>query len=109
MEQQFTKASFVRSYVVPALLMFVIPTAGYAFSTYAQRSLDKRFLEQVSSVLSSAQELSSAQKREFTAYFRAHTASEMCATGDEALPPGYRDQACGRHAQFRWIGATSYA
>ena len=40
-----TGAGFIRAYVLPALLLFAIPVAGYLFAGYADGAWDRQFLE----------------------------------------------------------------
>jgi Zn-dependent protease with chaperone function len=109
MSKAFTKASFARSYVVPALLMFAIPVTGYVFGSHAIRSYDRSFLESLSAAVESDAELSPARKQEITGFYQQNRASRLCsdAEGRASLPPGYAEDGCGELRQFGWIAQAS--
>jgi len=109
MEKKFSRSGFVRSQVVPALLMFAIPLMGHWFAQHAQRTFDARFLDGVSAALKDASDLTAEKRTEIRTFYREHPASTLCAREEtrSMLPPAYASEACGTHAQFRWIEQAS--
>lgn len=110
MEQKFTKLGFVRSNVVPALLLFVVPVLGLAFANHVQQRWDEQFSADIRSALDSATELPAGERDGLKVFFRENSASSLCTTSDESrgmLPPGFVESACGDYAQMQWIALAS--
>jgi len=110
MTQEFTKAGFVRSYVVPALLMFALPLAGYAFARYAIGSSDAMYLEQLVQSVERASDLPTERRQELLTFYRENVVSALCAAGDEgrkALPTRAASRICGDYEQLGWIAEAS--
>jgi Zn-dependent protease with chaperone function len=111
-QEKFTKSGFVRSNVVPALLLFVVPVAGFAFASHVQRSWDAGFLADVTQALEEAAEMPSEERESLQQFYRESSASALCAGGAEArsaLPPSFAEQVCGDYAQMRWVKLASAA
>lgn len=110
MDQKFTRLGFVRSQVVPALLLFAIPAAGYAFAHHAQHSYDARFQAGLSEMLAADSEVTAERRSEIERFYLEHPPSELCNGDAEAqnmLGPSYVEGVCGAHQQFRWIEQAS--
>jgi Zn-dependent protease with chaperone function len=109
-DQKFTKAGFIRAYVVPALLLFAIPVLGYGFAGYADRSWDAQYLEAIEGQLARAADVPPERRAEILAFYREYPPSRLCAgegRGRAALPPAFVADACGDYAQFGWIRQAS--
>lgn len=107
-----TSAGFIRAYVVPALLLFAIPLAGYAFVGYADRSWDQQFLDAATTSVEQDAEVTPARRQAILAFYRTNPPSALCAgegPGRDALPPAFAASACGDYRQFRWIAQASIA
>ena len=112
MKKTFAKASFARSYIMPALLMFAIPALGYLFAQHANRSFDARFMAAVTEGVSGDAALSQQRKQELLQFYADNPASRLCAAGPEGearLPSSYVEQMCGDHMQITWIERASLA
>ena len=110
MEQKFTKLGFVRSNVVPALLLFLVPVAGLTFANHVQRKWDAQFVQSVSEALREDSKRPREEVEKIERFFRENPVSALCAGGDEArkmLPRAFADSACGDFAQMRWIASAS--
>lgn len=105
----FSKAGFVRAYVVPALLMFALPAVGLVFSAYALSDWDAEFVEAATNAIQVDPEIPAAERGSVVAFYEANPPSVLCASpeGREALSPGFVDGACGDFAQLGWIGQAS--
>jgi Zn-dependent protease with chaperone function len=105
-----TSAGFVRAYVIPALLLFAIPAAGYGFVRYANDSWDSVFLAGAEKAITTDAELTPARRTELLAFYRQFPPSRLCAgegPGHEALSPEFVANACGDYRQIGWIGQAS--
>jgi hypothetical protein len=97
MEKKFSRSGFVRSQVVPALLMFAIPLLGHWFAQHAQRTFDARFLDSLSAALKDASDLTPEKRTAIQTFYRENPASTLCAREEtrSMLPPEYANEACG--------------
>ena len=102
-----TSAGFIRAYVLPALLLFAIPVAGYLFADYADGAWDRQFLEVAEQ---SASRHPSADTAAELAYYRATPPSRLCADGPAAHPemgPLFFVEMCGDYKHVGWIRSAS--
>ena len=105
-----TGAGFIRAYVLPALLLFAIPVAGYLFAGYANGSWDREFLEVAEQSINRNPSMSADDKRAELAFYQATPPSRLCADGAAAHPEmkaAFFDEVCGDYRQFGWIRAAS--
>lgn len=107
MTRAFTRTGFIRSYVVPALLLFAIPVIGYPFAVHARNNWDATFLESVTKAVQKDPEVTPALAQEILAFYRQSPASVLCAQDRTRLPPEFAEQACGDYAQLEWIRQAS--
>jgi Zn-dependent protease with chaperone function len=108
--QPFTGLGFVRAYVLPALLLFAIPVAGYLFAGYASGARDRQFVAAAEQAFSRNRAMSAELKKEELAYYEAMPPSRICAEGPAAhqeMQAAFFDDVCGDYAQFGWIRAAS--
>lgn len=80
-EQKFTKVGFVRTYVMPALLLFAIPAAGYGFGRQANGDFDKRFVDAVAKSLDGNHDVTASRRAEILRFYRTNPPSRLCAAG----------------------------
>ncbi len=110
METGFSRLGFVSRYVLPALLLFAVPSLGLWFSRHAQRGWDAQFLRSVHDAIAADASVAPERRVEIESFYAANPPSFLCA-GDAdaraALPPEFVESACGDYAQLRWIGLTS--
>jgi Zn-dependent protease with chaperone function len=110
MPQKFTKLGFVRTQVLPALLLFAIPIAGLCFAKHVRNEWDAQFVTTLSEAVAHDPEVAADKRQAIEQFYRENPPSTLCAGGEEArsmLPPEYVAQACGDHTQIRWIALTS--
>jgi Zn-dependent protease with chaperone function len=107
MDKGFTRAGFIRAYVVPALLLFAIPALAYPFAIHARDGWDAKFLAAVTEAVQKDPEVAPAQAAEIGRFFREYPASLLCERDRERLPPSFADEACGDYAQLGWIVQVS--
>jgi Zn-dependent protease with chaperone function len=110
MQQKFTKLGFVRTQVLPALLLFAIPVAGLYFAKHVQNKWDGQFIAALTDAVEHDAELAPDKRQAIEQFYRDNPPSVLCAGGDETrgmLPPEYVAQACGDQAQIRWIALAS--
>ena len=110
--QTLTKAGFAGSYVVPALLLFAIPTVGLVFAAHATHGFDDRFITAVKASLDDDGDVTPAYRHETLTFFRENPPSLLCRGGTEEralLPASYADEACRDYAQLRQIVQASFA
>jgi Zn-dependent protease with chaperone function len=104
-----TGAGFIRAYVLPALLLFAIPVAGYLFAGYADGAWDRQFLEVAEQSASRHPSVDTAAE---LAYYRATPPSRLCADGPAAHPemgPLFFVEMCGDYKHVGWIRSASVA
>jgi Zn-dependent protease with chaperone function len=109
-ENEFTSAGFLRAYVVPALLLFAIPAAGFFFARYADATWDAEFLKAAETSMSRDHSVDAAEKAETLAFFRSTPPSALCADGAARHPemkPEFFAHVCGDYKQFGWIRMAS--
>ena len=109
-DEEFSSVGFLRAYVIPALLLFAIPAAGYYFVGYANASWDAEFLSAAEQTISRDQTVNPAEKAETMAFYRATPPSRLCADGPAAHPemkPAFFTDVCGDYKQLAWIRRAS--
>ncbi|NOK33237.1 M48 family metalloprotease, partial [Corallococcus exercitus] len=102
---------FVRSLVLPALLLFALPLFGLWFAGHASDRFDAQVLEVIEKQIGRDTTLSEADRQESLAFFRAVPASAACL-GDDAELANYRNNlgdACSDVKQFGWARLASWS
>ena len=105
-----TGAGFIRAYVLPALLLFAIPVAGYLFAGYANGAWDRQFLEAAEQSINRSQSANTDARRAALAYYREMPPSQICGDGLAEHPemrPEFFDEVCGDYKQLGWIRTAS--
>jgi Zn-dependent protease with chaperone function len=105
MKTPFTKASFARTYLLPALLLFALPAVGRWFAGHAAGRYDAELLAAVEPRIQSSPELTAEQKEEVRAFYRTLPPSVVCGLESPELAE-YRKslgEACEDLRQFGWI------
>lgn len=97
----FSKIGFVKSLVLPALLIFLIPTISYFFFSHAQARFDNEITASVLRQIQSDANIPQEERDSATAFFQEHPFSEL------VTQPGFRDMLDGttvfHYATFRWM------
>ena len=104
-----TGAGFIRAYVLPALLLFAIPVAGYLFAGYANGAWDRQFLE----VAEQSINRHPSTKRTRPRSSRTTGRRPRRGSAPTGLPRTRKCgrtffvEVCGDYKQFGWIRAAS--
>ncbi|MHA7628939.1 M48 family metallopeptidase [Corallococcus sp. M7] len=102
---------FVRSLVLPALLLFPLPLFGLWFAGHASDSFDAQVLEVIEKQIGRDTTLSDADRQEALAFYREVPASAACQSEGEELA-SYRNglgEGCSDVKQFGWAYLVSWA
>ena len=78
MTQAATKIGFVRTFVLPAVLLFALPALGVWFAGHAARRYDAQFLEAVEPGIRAEASMSAADQQRALAFYRAMPPSRAC-------------------------------
>ncbi|RUO94986.1 peptidase M48 [Corallococcus sp. AB018] len=101
---------FVRSLVLPALLLFALPLFGLWFSGHASDRFDAQVFEVIEKQIGRDTELSAEDRQEALAFYREVPASAACTSDSEELAR-YRNslgEACSDAKQFGWAYLASW-
>lgn len=82
MSEQFTKLGFARTYIYPALALFLIPIASLVFYSYVQSSTDQEFREAYIDIVKSSAQLSPKEKANAISYFEEYPVSTIMVSSD---------------------------
>jgi Zn-dependent protease with chaperone function len=98
------RVPFFKLFLLPALLLFLIPVIGWVFSAYALGSLDENFAAALDARVEAASGLSAEEKAARHDFVHAHVPSKACSTTD---PDGarIRERMCeswGEIWQMNW-------
>lgn len=102
----FSKSSFVKTFVLPALLVFLIPVLALAFFLHAQAKFDAMARQEILSQLRADSSLSAEEREQAIAFFTEVPFSRL-VTNDEfaaSVDAGARFD----YATFRWMIRLSF-
>ncbi len=102
---QFTKAGFAKSYVFPALIIFLIPGFGLWFFNYVEGSYDGLIRASIISQVENDQSLPEAERAKAVKFYQKVRVSRILASNrPEAakLQAGF-SRVQTRYAIFRWM------
>jgi Zn-dependent protease with chaperone function len=108
--ERFSRAGFVKSYVLPALYILLIPGVGIWFAGHATRSVDDEVRTGILASIANDAEASAEDKAQFTEFYRTTPASVICRGGTpqlDAMAASLED-VCSSHQQFAWIRLASW-
>ncbi len=99
--RDFSRIGFVKTYILPGALIFLIPAVSLAFFLHAQRRFDADARESFLSQIRADARLSAGQRAKAVAFFTEHPFSGLIASGRFA---GGLDRTTRLHyATFRWL------
>ena len=92
--------SFARTYVFPALFLFLVPALGFWFFGHAVSVYDGRYREGALAHVASEKSFTDAERADMRAFYERTPASTICsrAAPDEAD----RMEICSEFEQFSW-------
>src|SRR5688572_25217180 len=73
-----TGREFAKSYVLPALFLFAVPSIGYWFAGHEVRTLDERYRALVIEQVQADEALTAEAREQVLGYFRQVVFSETC-------------------------------
>jgi Zn-dependent protease with chaperone function len=102
---QFTRAGFLKSYLLPALIIFLIPGFGLWFFDHVEASFDSRIREEIISGMQADRQLTAAQREQAAQSLQKLSVSKVLASNK---PEAKRMQDTfksvqTRYAIFRWM------
>ena len=105
--EQFSKAGFLKSYVVPALFVLLVPGVGIWFAGHAVRSLDNETRATIIETINAVNKRPE-KRAELIAYYQTYPASTICgrSTPDfEVLATAFDNtwNTCWNHRQLALI------
>ena len=99
--QRFSKLGFTKTFVLPAMLIFLIPAVSLAFFVYAEARYDADVRSSILSKIREDTSLDARQRAEAIQYFTDHPMSTLITQQEVAA------QADGdlvfHYATFRWM------
>ncbi|MDB5386535.1 MAG: heat shock protein HtpX [Planctomycetaceae bacterium] len=101
LDQGFTKLGFVKTFVLPALLVFLIPLIAYAFFWHAQARFDSQARETLLQQVRSDQRLSVEERDAAVAFFTKTPFSQLIL--DEQVAINVDPQMRFYYDTFRWM------
>ena len=102
----FTRISFIRTFVVPALLVFLIPGLAFAFFRYVQGRYDAMALESILKEINNDPNLSPEDRSKAIVFFKEHPFSELVRQPDN--PMKAEGQTAWDFATFHWMLQISW-
>lgn len=101
--KQFTKASFSKAFILPALLLFVIPLFSWWFFHHVQADYDAQFLAAVERSIKKDTEATEAQRAKLLEYFQRVPVSQIVTSSDPKKRSLVSENMRFRLAVFRWM------
>jgi Zn-dependent protease with chaperone function len=108
-KQNFSKSGFAKSYLLPALITFLIPGFGLWFFNHVERSYDARFREVVLSQIQADRSLTDDQRTRALKFYETVSVSRILASNKpeaKHLQEGFKNVQT-RYAIFRWMKRIS--
>lgn len=105
------RAQLAKTFVIPLLCLFLLPSLGYFFVQHAIPEIDAKILAAIERSIDKDSILSVADKRVEKAFFRDHLPSSVCGSADARLVK-YREGVCARYSelwQFKVAGRVTLA
>jgi Zn-dependent protease with chaperone function len=100
-EPGFSKMGFAKTFVLPCLLIFVVPAAGLAFFLHAESRFDAQARESILRQISEDRKLSAEERAE--AIEQASTLRFSRLIQDPNIAQGADDTVRFNYATFRWM------
>lgn len=101
MRHDFTKVGFAKTFVLPALLVFLIPFLSYLFFSHAQARFDAQAREAILAQIRSDTQISEQDRVTAIAYFTATPFSQLIT--NEKFAANATATSRFNYATFRWM------
>jgi Zn-dependent protease with chaperone function len=92
---------FLTTFVLPALLIFLVPVLSYFFFHHAQSRFDARIRDSILEQIRNDRKLTEAQRAEAIAFFKETPFSQLL--GEEEIAKALPDDTRFHYATFRWM------
>ena len=99
-------AGIIRSFLVPSLILFVIPVFSLWFFPYATRTYDERISNHLIRKIQQDTQLSIETKEEYAAFIRNNPTSKDLQKSDQSYLP---DHIRFDYATFQWMYRLAFA
>ncbi len=99
--RDLSKTSFAKTFVLPGLLIFLVPVLSLAFFLHAQSSYDSKMRQAVLGAISRDASLTPEQRTKATEFFTAHPYSQLIKNKEFAADLDSR--AKFDYTTFRWM------
>lgn len=105
------KFSFFKSYVIPLVLIFLIPVSGYFYFDYAAKLEDNRVLNLIDENIKKSKSIPISRQSEFYEYFAENPPSSVCLNPSSQASGQlmtYYSKLCSSYQYFNIAKQTSY-
>jgi Zn-dependent protease with chaperone function len=102
----FSRSGFVKSYVIPALWVFLIPAFSLGFFRHVQTGIDREVTDSVVKQIQRDRSLSDERRTALIAYFQQVPLSRRFAASDAQfakISQGFTTQTRFAYFTFRWM------
>ena len=109
--ERFTRLGFIKSYLLPALVLFLIPSFGLWFFSHVEASLDAKAKDYMLELIRADSKMSEAEKKEALEFYEQIPVSRILASNG-AETQELRDlfaPSQTRYAVLRWMKRASAA
>src|SRR5262245_4311790 len=106
---EFTKAGFLKAYLLPALITFLIPGFGLWFFNHVEGHYDSEIREELLSQIRSDRDMSEEQRQKALKFYEKISVSRVLASNNpKAKPLQESFQSVHiRYSIFRWMKRTA--
>ena len=108
-ERRTFLSSFLRTFVLPALTLLLIPAIALGFARYAQRDTDAQVLKQLRLSIEKDTTASEGRRADLVAFFEKNSASNICRGADARLAEFRKDVCPDGSALSQFLGAELVA
>jgi len=100
-QPRVAKFSFTKTFLLPALLVFLVPIVSLAFFSHAQATFDARMRDSILSQIRSDSKMSEIERRQAIAFFEATPISSLM--DNEEFAATVNAETRFHYTTFRWM------
>src|SRR5579872_5592576 len=100
-KQNLSSMGFVRTFVLPGLLIFLVPVGGLAFFLHAQSTFDAQARESVLQQIRQDPKLAPAEREKLLQFFTTVPFSQLLK--DDKFAQQFDREVRINYATFRWM------
>ena len=105
MPQDFSKVGFVKTFVLPGVLIFLVPILSLLFFLHAQSRFNAEARESLIKDVRASAKITAEKREKAIAFFNEHPFSELIR--NEAIAAGVDSTTRFHYAMFRWMIVVS--